>query len=371
MSTELEKRLATLPTPTVIKEDAFDVYLAENIVLAKAVLGEDWSPLESDPYMKKLRILTLRQMHNRADKNETIKQLLVTTATGTMLDHIGTARDVVRDMGEKPRALAEFTLSRAMPFDVTVPGGTTLNNTQLVNANEILTATVAKDIVIKKGELTANGSVELNSYVESSDVKCETIVTTVPYVAKVSQLSRFENGFTLESDERYRYRIIKSHAKYSTAGCVDAYDYYTRLADSRIDDVNISAQEGVVKIVVHSFSSTDEAMLERVYKSVNAKNVRPISDAPVVKIAEKVNVTLDVQIELDDILEASVTKLQIEQNFKDAYFIGQDLIRSEVIRKCHLANVYRVTTDFIDVLASNEQVVNIEALNLSFIGRQA
>jgi phage-related baseplate assembly protein len=366
--TELEKRLETLPTPTIIKIDDFEKHLAENIILAKEVLGTDWQPLEADPYMKKLRILTLRQLHNRADKNETIKQLLITTATGINLDHLGTQKDVLRDLGEKPRALVKFSLSREMPFDVIVPADTMLNNSQMVTVTELFTAKVTEDTVIKKGELDCTVSIELDAYIEQSDIKCEEIVTTIPYVAKAEQLSRFENGFALESDERYRYRIIKSNAKYSTAGCEDAYEFYTRMADSRIDDVVISASDGVVSIVVHSFSSTDQAMIERVTKSVNAKSVRPISDSPIVKIAEKIEVILDVNIELYDLTEQTITEQRIKANFDKSFHIGQDLVLSDVLRKCHLENVYRVNTSFTDVLANKEQVINIVEINLSFSG---
>jgi len=368
MSIELENSLKNLPIPSIIEVDAFDKFLAENIVTAKEVLGEDWLPLESDPYMKQLRILTLRAMHNQADKNETIKQLLITTATGINLDHLGIEKNVLRDKGEKPRTTAQMTLSTLLPFDVTVFAGTVVNNAQDSYSEEIVEAVVVEDVTIAKGDRTCIVELELDKYVRESDVQCENIVTTLPFVARVKQLQNFTGGFELEDDDRYRYRIILSNAKYSTAGCSDAYEYFTRLADSRIDDVTISAHEGVVKIVVHSFTSADEAMLERVYEAVSAKSVRPISDAPVVKLAEKIDVTLDVNVELFNPLEANVTEQQIRANFENAFFIGQDLVRSDVDRKCHLDNVYRVNTDFIDVLANDEQVINIVALNLSFSG---
>ena len=366
IDTTLDIALKELPAPTIIEERPFDTVLAENILFAKEVLGEDWRPLESDPYMKKLRILTLRNMHNVADKNETIKQMLITTATGTDLDHKGLSKDVIRSKGEKPRALVSFSISNSMPYDVTIYAGTVLNNEGTIYGENIQEAVVVENLLIKKGDVKVEGVIELDEYVIDSDIKCENIVTTIPFVAEVKQLSRFEGGYELESDERYRYRIIKSNAKYSTAGCEDAYEYYTRLADARIDDVTINATEGVVTVVVHSFTSADEAMLERVYKNINAKSVRPISDSPVVKIAESIDVTLDINIELFNPLEASATEQQIRLNFDKAFFIGQDLIKSDVVRKCHLENVYRVNTDFTDVVANDEQVVNVVALNLSF-----
>jgi len=366
MSREIQERLDTLAEPTVIKVDEFDTLLADNILLAKEVLGNDWLPLESDPYMKKLRVLTLRQMHNQADKNETIRQMLVTTATGINLDHLGLEKEVVRDNGEKPRALMTFELSTTLPFDVTIPGGTILNNSTDASSQEPLEAVIVENLLIKKGDVTVQGAIELNKYVVSSEVKCENIVTTLPFVVAPKQLSSFENGFVLEDDERYRMRIILSNAKYSTAGCSDAYEYYTRFADSRIDDVKISATDGVVYIVVHSFSSTDEAMLERISTVLTDKTVRPISDKPTPLLAVVENITLDIEIELFDLLEAVETEKVIRANFKDSLFIGQDLVLSDVLRKCHLDNVYRVNTDFSDLIIDDTKVIVIDVLNISF-----
>jgi hypothetical protein len=311
--------------------------------------------------MRKLRVLTLRQMHNEADKNETIKQLLVTTATGVNLDHLGLELGVVRDKGEKPRALVKFSLPVERSFDIVIFAGTVLNNT-----GDDYKAYVVKDLTIKKGETFVQGDVELDRYIERSDVKCENIVTDVAYVVKAEQMTKFDNGASYEDDDHYRVRIILSLATYSTAGCTDAYEYYTRTADSRIDDVAISANEGIVKVVLHSFSGVDVAMLERVDKAVNSKSVRPISDNPNVIPANILETTITLEVELYEPLDAGRVENEIRANFTDAFFIGQDLVRSDVMRKAHLAGVYRINSDFTDVIVDDESVMNLQSLNLSF-----
>ena len=355
------KEIQLLPPPTIIEVSEFDTLLADNVVLAKEVLGSDWQPLESDPYMKKLRVLTLRQNHNQADKNETIKQLLVTTATGVNLDHLGLEMGVARDKGEKPRALVKFELSSQRSFDVVIFAGTVLND-----LDDSVKAIVVKDITIAKNELVVQGEIELDKYVEKSSVKCENLVTDVAYINKVTQLTSFDNGASFESDDSYRVRIILSLATYSTAGCSDAYEFYTRSADSRIDDVAISANEGIVRVVIHSFSEVDTAMLERVTKSINSKTVRPISDNPIVVQAKVIELDIVLNIELYEPLDASSIEKIIRENFKHTFFIGQDLVRSDVMRKAHLEGVYRVNSNFTDVLVDDDSVIVLNSLNFSF-----
>ena len=355
------EEIKQLPQPSIIEMNDFESLLAQNVALAKEVLGSDWRPLESDQYMKKIRVLTLRQMHNEADKNETIKQLLVTTATGVNLDHLGLELGVVRDKGEKPRALIRFSLPIARAFDIVIFAGTVLNDD-----DDTYEAIVVEDLTIAKGETFVQGEVELDRYVEYSDVKCENIVTDVAYVFKVEQMTKFDGGAIYEDDDHYRVRIILSLATYSTAGCVDAYEFYTRSADSRIDDVAISANDGIVKVVLHSFSGVDDAMIERVNKALNSKSVRPISDNPNVIQANILETNITLEIELYEPLDAGRVENEIRANFTDAFFIGQDLVRSDVMRKAHLAGVYRVNSDFTDVIVDDESVIEIKSLTLSF-----
>ena len=127
MSTFIDE-LEKLHTPTAVIVRSFEDVFQENIEIAKEVLGSDWEPLESDPYVKNIRVLTLRQLHNDADKNITILDELVTTAKGKMLDHIGLGRGVVRDLGEYPYAEFKFTLTDTVEAEVVVPKGTILNS---------------------------------------------------------------------------------------------------------------------------------------------------------------------------------------------------------------------------------------------------
>lgn len=364
MYKKLENKISSLLEPTAVNNKTFDELLAENIALAKEILGEDWKPLESDPYMKKLRVLTLRQIHNQADKNETVRQLLVTTATKQDLDHLGASENVFRDLGEYPYTNFEFTLLTESATDLTIPKGLVLNSD-----DDKHKAVLKESIFIKAGTLTGIGRVELEEYVNESKIKTENIVTELTFAVDVKQLDIFSNGADAEHDDRYRLRIIASNDKHSTAGSEEAYKYFVYSADSRIDDVSIPADNKALEVDIYiaSFKGVDDVMISRVNEALNGKYTRPLGDDVNVYPAEKVAINLTATIELFDLLKQSEIEKQIRANFDNSFFIGQDFIRSDFIRKTHIDGVYKVNSEMMSVTVTDKQIIDIASININFV----
>jgi len=364
MYEDLKNKISSLQEPTAFKIKSFDEILAENVALAKIELSTDeteWLPLESDPYMKKLRVLTLRQLHNQNDKRETVKQLLITTATGVDLDHLGSEENVFRDSGEFPYTNFEFTLLSPRNEDVTLPAGLVLNSD-----DDKYKAHTVDDVTIFAGNTVAIVKVELEEYVTQSEVKTENLVTELTYGVKIKQLDFFANGAELESDDRYRLRIISSADKYSTAGAEEAYIFHAVSADSRIDDIVVLDENVLdVNIYLASFEGVDEIMLDRVREACNAKYIRPIGDNVIVAPAEIVSLDLSATIEVYDLLKQSEIDKNIRANFDNSFFIGQNLVESDFVRKCHIDGVYRVYSDFKDVILNDKQIIVINSLTLN------
>jgi len=362
---KIKDTLRNLDTPTVTTVKNFDDFLAELIADAKEVLGRDWRPLESDPYMKHLRVMALRKLHDQTNKNIIIRDLLVTTATGDMLDHLGVSRGVVRDEGEFPIARFEFKLSTPLDRDVVIPQGTILTSDTNIQSETI------EDGLISAGNDKVVVKVQLFEYVESSDIQTPYIVTELPFVATATQLESFHNGADVENDDRYRLRIITALARSSTAGAEDAYRWYAFSADRRIKDVCITSipKSLIVDIYVYAKSDMlDDEMIERVYSTCNAKSVRPLSDLVQVHKATIIPVTIKATLEVYDLLKASSIQEQIEENFRDSFGLGVDLVKSDFDRKCHVDGVYRVVNDFEDILVDKHEVIEIQGFELEFVG---
>jgi len=391
MYDDIESKLSSLKEPTAFTMLDFDYLLDVNIKLSQIcfdgeleyiksipyIIGTDeydnyinnyifkndkWQPLESDPYMKNLRVLTLRQIHTQADKKETVKQILVTTATGYDLDDLGAGENVFRDNGEYPYAEFEFKLLVAKDEIVYIPKGLILSD-----ETKQYKAIVLETVSLLKGAMSSVVKVALQEYVEESEVKTETLVTSLQFAVKIKQLDIFKNGATNESDDRYRVRIIASNDRYSTAGSVEAYKYHALSADSRIDDITVLSEKALeVNIYISSFSGVDALMIDRVYEACSARYVRPLNDKVIVSPAETIIDEITVEVELFDMLSQGDIDTNIRASFSNSFFIGQDFVRSDLIRKCHINGVYRVTTDFSDVIISEKQIFEISALNINF-----
>jgi len=361
--TQLEKAMTDLPQPRAVGEKRFDDFLTELIGEAKEILGHDWQPLESDPYMKNLRILALRKVHDQANRNAIIRELLITTATGDDLDHLGLSRGVARDEGEYPTANYEFALSTPLDEDVTIPAGTRLNSD-----DDRYQAETMIDARIPAGSDRVITRVQLLDFIPTSDIDISNIVTTLPYVAAARQMEPFAAGDGRESDDRYRLRIMAALARSSTAGGENAYRWYAYAADSRIRDVYVTSAPGSLIVDVYVYGDpVDDAMIQRVTDALNAQEVRPLSDQVRVQSATIKPVTVTATIEVFSLLEAGRIKEAIEANFADAFGLGVDLVRSDVDRKCHVEGVYRVVSDFADVLVDRHEVVKLDRLDLNFV----
>lgn len=262
----------------------------------------------------------------------------------------------------KPQTKAIFKISSPISSDVYIPKDTLLTSSSGEDESVVL-----EDGLISSGSLETTLQVELQRYIESSPIQCTTIVTDLPFVAAVSQLGDFDNGASGEDDDRYRERIIKSFVKYNTAGSEDAYKYHTYTADSRIDDVVVLSEKALeVDIFIASFSGVNQEMIDRVSKALNQKNIRPIGDLVTVKRAMEKPLNIEVAIELFDLLRAGEIEKRIRANFNQSFFIGQNFVSSDLIRKCHIDGVYRVDSDFTDVICNKKEIINLIDLKLNF-----
>jgi phage-related baseplate assembly protein len=364
MYEELNKKILSLAEPKAFEGKEFDEILAENISLAKEVLGDSWIPSEADPYLQKLRVMSLRGLMNDTDKSLVVKSLLKTTATGADLDHLFASDNIFRKGGEYPYAEFEVSLLQKHDKDQIIPKGLVLNSD-----DDSKRAFVSDDYIIKAGELSVVIKAELNEYIESSDIKTENLATHLTFPIKIKQLSNFQNGAVVESDERFRLRGIASHDRYNTAGSKEAYIYHTFSADNRISDVSIPDDNEPLEVNIYITSndySVDEQMITRVQNACNSRYIRPLGDKVSVKQAEIKEVVIKATISLFDILNQSNIHNQIKTNFETSFLIGEDFVKSDFIRRCHIDGVYSVDTDFETIETKGKEVIKIVDIDLTY-----
>lgn len=363
MTNKIQTAIKQMGTPKSVNVKSFDELLQDNIELAKEVLGKDWYPLESDPYMKKIRVMTLRQLHNQADKNHTILSFLPTTATYSDLDNIGIDRTVVRDIGEYPYAQFTFFLTAQSDGTFIIPKGTRVTAIQ----NNQYWAETVYDVTVPKGQSSVTIPGQFSVMSESNDIVLDTLMTDLSYVHSIKQITNFANGKDIEKDERYRLRIILSRSQYNTTGTDDAYAYFAFTADSRVDDVVIHSPQALeIDIYIASFDGVDEVMKQRVYSLVTERLKRSLNDVIRVIEAPKKEINAVATIEIFDLSDKERIEATIRANFQDNFFIGEHFTRSDFIRKCHIDGVFRVLSSFEDVIVSDIEIIELKSLTLLF-----
>ncbi len=363
MVSDFQKKINALDAPAVVEVLEYNDILEKNIALLKTIIP-DYQPLESDRYMKILRVISNKEFHSQIDRNEVIKQLLITTAIGNNLDHLGARLDVFRLDGAKPTARYEFKTSKILSTPIVIPDGL-----ELIDESGIYKAKLLGDLVVPVGSDSAIGLVELDLHIVTSKIQTIIITTPLPYVVNASAKEDFNNGDEAESDEKYRIRQIRSLGKYSTAGSKASYLYWIYSADSRIDDVSVFGVKGSleVNIYLHSKDGVDGVMLDRVESILSDDKVRPIGDEIAVYTAIKKEITINATMELFDLSTAPQIRTKIEEYFNNYTFsIGEHLTRSDVVKRLHQSGVYKADTTFTDKLTTKTEIITLKALNLTF-----
>ena len=283
--------LLKLPMPEVVERVAYEDIVARKVARVKEILaqkGIEYVPNEADDLMTLIELDAYEEMLLRTQLNERIKQQFLAYATGSNLDHIGTTRfGIPRLEGKKPTATVRFSLSATRSSDTVIPHGLLLGDGEH-------TATLKESVIIRAGEISGEGIVELELFARESDVRCETILTPLPWVMEAKQLTPFENGADAEDDERYRERIWLGRERKSTAGSRQMYAYYAKSADVRVSEVAVrNGGAGIVEVAVLGENfSTPSDVVDAVEAALNVEEVRPLTDTVVVRAATVKDVSI-------------------------------------------------------------------------------
>jgi len=295
--------LADIPQPTFIETLDSEAIVARKTASVQTILaskGIVWIPSESDDLLTMIEADAYDEVLLRSAINDRIAQQYITYATGSNLDAVATKYYDTRLQGSKPTANFTFTLTEIKPFDVIIPAGMILGD------GGILTATLLNSITVYAGASTADGIVELDSYVSDSDVQTTNIYTPVPHLLSVTQNSSYTGGVNAEDDDTFRERVWTGREKKTTAGSKNMYKYYTMLADARIKDIYIASPTltGEVDIVIaFDRAIADSIAINRVYAALNADDVRPVSDRPTVRSVVITDVTVTATVTLASLLD--------------------------------------------------------------------
>ncbi len=282
----------------LLTQPNLDEIVSENVALFES-LNPGMIESESDYYMPAIRSFSEREMRLRAEMIHGLAQMFWMDAEDDFLDYCAKEFEVYRLQGTRPTASFTFSLTTILDIDITIPANI------LLLSDDQTRAYLIDEVVIPAGFITAEGRCELDMYIESIDVKTETIATPLPYLLEAKQLEAYSGGLSRESDEALRTRIPLSLSLLSGAGPVNAYQKLAFDADSRIKDVYVYEKDARVQIVVDTLLF-DEVMMNRILANCTPYDVRPLSDQIDVVQASVVDFEITAKIILRNNLDISV-----------------------------------------------------------------
>jgi phage-related baseplate assembly protein len=364
-------QLLDLPAPEVIEEFDFETIkqrkLDSFMAIAKAK-GIEYVPSESDDVVTMIETDAYEEMLLRTRINNAVKATLLAFAKGSDLDHLGvTYYGVVRLEGSKPYASFTFTLSAALESDVVLKAGLLLSDTKEAYAK------LLDDVTIVAGSLSGDGVVELQQNIEQSEIRTETIVTPLPFVAAAKQNENFHDGANVEDDERYRERIWLSKERKSTAGSKLMYEYFVKSADVRIVATKIiDATPGVVNIYLLSDSGeADSVMIERVESVLSKEEVRPLTDSVQVASATIIEAAIEADIVLYDMTyEQNVRDLIATRIAANTLIFGKELTLAKIygILESDMVKDIVLNSPTESISCADNEVIRVSTLTLNFSG---
>lgn len=244
--------------------------------------------------------------------NNKAKQNLLNYSSGEYLDNLAIGRCEPRKEAEKSVVIERFTLSAKRERIVAIPIGTRFTSPngkiyfETTEYAEIPPGELYVDVL---GKSTTGGSAANRFDIGELNI----LVDPIAYVAAVENIEKPSGGADRESDDDFARRIFLAKNTYSTTGAEPAYEYYTKLYSTLIDDVTVTNPTGAqinVYILLKDRQIANDSFLEGLSNFLNNKKIKPLTD--------KVNVYNITQKQYDidvgyTIYESDLSKLGVIQ----------------------------------------------------------
>lgn len=312
--------------------------LVDQIISRVQTLDPDYDPVVTDDVHLIADAAAYEMLLVLAELDTVVKGLLVPFATYPELDAL--VAPVTRLKGEKPTASVTFTLAAARAVDTVIPAGLELTNGKGEQAY------LMADVTIPAGELEGNGTIELDAYVATSEIRTETIVTPLPFVAGAAQTEAFGGGEASEDDASLRDRYYAADDVPSTAGSIPGYVYHATSADSRITDVNITSPAAGEVSVVYYAPVMDTAMQTRLEDVLLGEAIKPITDQVTITAAQIVSYDISATLQVYEGYDISQVYTEVLASLETGIVklrkIGRDVPLSKLTALLHVDGVAEV-----------------------------
>jgi len=324
----------SLPEPNFIERDAEKV-TQELIKQYETLTGKTLYPAQVERIL--VDLIAYREMLIRIAIQEAAKQNLLSYARFPMLDYLGELLGVTRLPAQPARTTLRFTLIEPQGFDVLIPKGTQVETKdgKYIFETDIDATIPAGQSYIDVYATCATPGTGANGYLPG---EVNALVSILPYIDKVENITVTYGGADEEDDERLRQRIREAPERFSSAGPKGAYRWYAMTAHQDIIDVAvISPEPGVVNVYpLMKEGNPSQEILTLVANVLNDEKIRPLTDMVQVFAPTKIDFEIQANITLYNFADSGTVQKILEKNIlqyinKMKSKLGQDIVRNQII----------------------------------------
>ncbi|WP_158656921.1 baseplate J/gp47 family protein [Helicobacter bizzozeronii] len=317
--------------------------------------GQTYEPLIADDIQILINCFLYYLGKTIDNINHTIANNFLEYSSGEHLDALVALLGLKRYQKEYPTA----KLNIVVKAPVFLP-----KNTKFASADGAV-AWLSVDTHLKPGE---GGNIVQVLGDKEGDWQTNILENANPLVLKIEVISPFVNLQDLESDEALRERFKLSLASFSTAGSVQSYTHFASIKGVGKIKV-ISLKPGEVTIYYTNEQNLDAPAL--IKEAIKDKT--PLTDKVIIKLAQKVGITLDYTITLSAPVDGKgfiATLQKSAQSLFKGLGIGQNVSQNKLESLAFFAPEVLDVTLPPTPQAQAGQWLYLEALNV-FLEQQA
>ncbi|MDM5278793.1 baseplate J/gp47 family protein [Paenibacillus silvae] len=332
-------------------EDDPTIILNNIINQHRNITGRTLQP--SDPEYLNLSAMASIIVQERVQINATFSQNLLRYARGSVLNEFGVNNRTERLPAEPATTTLEFTLSAPLTSATIIPAGTRVTPDGSGGELYFITQDVLQiSAGAITGQVSAACSVSGVSGNGFTPGQINALMDPIAFVQGVGNITVSSGGAAEETDDAYRERIRSAPESYSVAGPEGAYEYWAKTASAAIIDVSVespAAMEILLTPLLVGGELPTQDILDAVYASASARNVRPLTDQVTVQAPAVVpyNVSLTYYIAAGRAAEVATIQASVA-NAVNGFIawqksrLGRGINPSELISRVMAAGAQRV-----------------------------
>jgi len=277
----------------------------------------------------------------------TAEKMLVRFSSGGVLDFLGELVGTPRLPAAAAQTDITFTLNEPTNAPVMVPIGTVIASTDArVNFVTDEVVNVGANPVTVTATCTEPGALG-NGWLPD---QINALQSNLPITA--SNITTSAGGADIETDERYKTRIMSAPEAYTNAGSYGAYRHHAMSAHQSIVDVAVygpSEGEPPGRVALYPLTESglpSDTLLAQVAATVSDERVRPLTDIVHVRSPEAVEYTITATL-IFYLNADRVAAMQRAQSALDEWLavrqhtLGLDLVPEQISAILHVPGVYQ------------------------------